>query len=95
LSYKKLSIAIVATLFIPLIGTAAESRSHQTGRVGAYLISLYDFDFARGTFGADLWLWSNCHNKERKPLEVMVPFQCLGGKLQKEFVVVCEILFCG
>lgn len=39
--------------------------------VGAYVISLYDFDLARGTFGADLWLWSTCPSADLKPLEVM------------------------
>jgi hypothetical protein len=42
----------------------------RTCQVGAYLISLYDFDMSAGSFGADLWVWSTCPDATVKPLDV-------------------------
>ncbi|MDQ4029279.1 MAG: hypothetical protein M3214_14715 [Actinomycetota bacterium] len=42
-----------------------------TCRVGAYVISLHDFDLDTNTFVADLWLWSVCPTGAQKPLQTM------------------------
>ena len=47
------------------------SQEPRSCEVGAYLISLHDFDLARGAFGADLWLFSTCPSPDLRPLEVM------------------------
>ena len=49
---------------------ASDGPEPQTCRVGVYLISLYDFDMTRGSFGADLWVWSTCPDETVKPLDV-------------------------
>ena len=50
----------LAGLLLPRAAAAAEPAGPRSCDVGAYLISLHDFDLARGSFGADLWLWSTC-----------------------------------
>ena len=40
-------------------------------RVGAYVIALYDFDYAANTFRADFWLWSVCPTADLKPLDTL------------------------
>jgi len=67
------ALCLAAALAQPAQATTARvaSRAPRTCEVGAYLISLYDFDFFRGSFGADLWLWSRCPSAELRPLDVM------------------------
>jgi hypothetical protein len=67
------SLAAVTTFAVLAILACGGSAvaAPRSCNVGAYVISLYDFDFARGTFGADLWLWSTCPSADLKPLEVM------------------------
>jgi hypothetical protein len=48
----------------------ASAAAPRTCQVGAYVISLHDFDMTRDTFGADLWLWSTCPSPDLRPLEV-------------------------
>ena len=37
-------------------------------RLGVNVAALYDLDSAKGSFGADLWLWSLCPTQEPSPL---------------------------
>jgi len=60
-----------AGLLLARSASASEPGGPRTCEVGAYLISLHDFDFARGSFGADLWLWSTCPSPDLRPLDVM------------------------
>ena len=39
-----------------------------TCKLGVNVAALYDLDPAKGSFGADLWLWSLCPDKELSPL---------------------------
>jgi len=48
---------------------AGEAPDHY--RIGAYIVSLSKLDSARGTFDADLWLWSVGRSLARDPLESM------------------------
>lgn len=66
---KLLSAALAACASLALVSSALAAP--RTCKVGAYVISLYDFDFAAGSFGADLWLWSSCPSPDLKPLDVM------------------------
>ena len=49
---------------------ASAGTEPRTCSVGVYLISLYDFDLTRGSFGADMWVWSTCPDEKMKPLDV-------------------------
>jgi hypothetical protein len=60
-----------ACLFWAAAEPAAAAEGPAGCQVGAYLISLYDFDMTRGSFGADLWYWSTCPSPELRPLDVM------------------------
>lgn len=60
-----------AALLAPRAAAAPGNGGPRTCEVGAYLISLHDFDLARGSFGADLWLWSTCRSPDLRPLDVM------------------------
>lgn len=51
--------------------TASPSGTPRTCNVGAYLISLYGFDFANGSFSSDFWLWSTCPSEDLQPLKVV------------------------
>lgn len=62
--------AVVACVGIPRAGAASDVVPKKCD-VGAYLISLHDFDMAAGSFGADLWIWSTCPSKDLRPLDVM------------------------
>jgi hypothetical protein len=63
-------LAIAALLVcLPRAGMAAGPQ--RTCEVGAYLISLQNFNMAEGSFGADFWFWSTCPTADLKPLEVM------------------------
>ena len=68
--HKKLGAAVLAAC-VTLAFASPALAAPRTCKVGAYVISLYDFDFAKGTFGADLWLWSTCPSADLKPLDVM------------------------
>ena len=63
----------LAGLLLPRIGAAGEPAQPRSCQVGAYLISLHDFDFARGSFGADLWFWSTCPSADLRPLDAIGP----------------------
>jgi hypothetical protein len=39
--------------------------------IGVYLLSLRDLAPTNKSFGADFWVWSNCHAKNFKPLQSM------------------------
>ena len=66
-------VLIACTVGLLLIArpTEAQDKPTRTCDVGAYLISLSDFDLARGAFAADFWFWSTCPSADLKPLEVM------------------------
>lgn len=49
---------------------ASAGTEPRTCSVGVYLIALYDFDLTRGSFGADMWVWSTCPDEKMKPLDV-------------------------
>ena len=67
-----LSASVCACLLLlPLHAVASEQQRPRTCTVGAYLISLHDFDPAESSFGADLWLWSTCATPDLRPLDVM------------------------
>jgi hypothetical protein len=48
-------------------------------RIGVNIEDLYDFDLARETFGAVLWLWSLCPAADPAPLETIVFRTALPG----------------
>jgi hypothetical protein len=48
-------------------------------RIGVNIEDLYDFDPARETFGAVLWLWSLCPSADPAPLETIVFRTALPG----------------
>lgn len=54
----------------PRAAAASGTGDPRSCQVGAYLISLYDFDMSAGSFGADLWVWSTCPDEKIKPLDV-------------------------
>jgi hypothetical protein len=62
---------MVALVACSTLSAAPVSAAGRTCSVGAYVISLYDFDFASGSYGADLWFWSRCPSPDLKPLDVM------------------------
>jgi hypothetical protein len=62
---------LVAILNFVRIAEPREFSSQKTCKMGAYVISLYDLDMSQGSFGADLWFWSTCDNKNLHPLDVM------------------------
>ncbi|HEU4687255.1 MAG TPA: hypothetical protein VFS23_02785, partial [Vicinamibacterales bacterium] len=71
---KRPVLAVLACACLLLARAAAAETTSPTAKtcdVGVYIISLQDFDFARGTFGADFWVWSTCPSKELRPLDVM------------------------
>ena len=51
--------------------TTSPAKTPKTCNVGAYLISLHDFDLANGLFSTDFWLWSSCPSKDLQPLKVV------------------------
>jgi hypothetical protein len=65
-----LFLAAVVILCAPQSARAAQAAATRTCQVGVYLISLSDFDLMRGSFGADLWVWSTCPDQTVKPLDV-------------------------
>jgi hypothetical protein len=70
----RLCVAACACVCALQPGNAAADNgpsNPKTCDVGAYLISLHDFDMAKHTFGADFWIWSTCPAKDLRPLEVM------------------------
>ena len=71
-SHRLLVLATLgAILCAPQPARASQAAAApRTCQVGVYLISLYDFDLMRGSFGADLWVWSTCPDQTVKPLEV-------------------------
>jgi uncharacterized membrane protein len=71
-SRRGVALASACALLLAAAGARpARGAPPRSCEVGAYLIALYDFDFARGSFGADLWLWSRCPTAELRPLDVM------------------------
>ncbi len=52
-------------------GHAAASEAPDHYLIGAYIVSLNKLDQARGTFDADLWLWSVGRSPTRDPLQSM------------------------
>ncbi len=48
-------------------------------RIGVNIEDLYDFDMARDTFGAILWIWSLCPSAELTPLETIAFPTASGG----------------
>jgi hypothetical protein len=66
-------VLICCTVGLVLVARSSEAQDKPTRAcdVGAYLISLRDFDLARGSFAADFWFWSTCPSADLKPLEVM------------------------
>jgi hypothetical protein len=53
-------------------GQPAAGGDPEVCRVGVSIEDLYDFDLARETFGAVLWLWALCPSREHAPLEAIV-----------------------
>lgn len=52
-------------------GAAAAGKMPEHYRIGAYIVSLHNLDTVRGTFDADLWLWSIGPSPTRDPLQSM------------------------
>jgi hypothetical protein len=70
--------ALIAPLVVLLVAAASVGVAHAQAapspvrcRVGAYVIALYDFDYAANTFRADFWLWSVCPTAELTPLDTL------------------------
>ena len=63
-------VTTTALLWGPGDAAASGAPDPKTCQVGAYLISLYDFNMSAGSFGADLWVWSTCPDQKIKPLDV-------------------------
>lgn len=51
--------------------TASPSGTPRTCKIGAFLISLYDFNLANKSFSADFWLWSSCPTEDLQPLKAL------------------------
>ncbi len=68
-SVSVLVLLLAAGLARPGHADAGEAPDHY--RIGAYIVSLNKLDPARGTFDADLWLWSVGRSPARDPLQSM------------------------
>ena len=55
----------------PKIEQTISTKKPKSCNVGAYVMSLYDFDLVDKSFGADFWLWSMCPSADVQPLKVM------------------------
>ena len=74
MSIGVLSGAIICSAVeLPRPETSTQEKGNAEGcKVGAYLTSIHDLDFAGHTFGADMWIWTHTSpESERKPLETM------------------------
>ena len=60
--------SVLLLLAAVLAGARAEAAEPATCRLGISVAALYDLDPAKGSFGADLWLWSLCPSPELSPL---------------------------
>lgn len=40
-------------------------------KLGVYILSIHDINFAANTFAADFWIWANYENSALKPIETM------------------------
>ena len=64
-------LALFAVTPGPARGQPAAGASPAVCRIGVNIEDLYDFDLARETFGAVLWLWSLCPSADPAPLETI------------------------
>ena len=64
-------LALFAVTPGPARGQPAAASSPVVCRIGVNIEDLYDFDPARETFGAVLWLWSLCPSADPAPLETI------------------------
>jgi len=72
---RRMAVALFVLLTIAAGSAAsqpAEADDPEVCRIGVNVEDLYDFDLARETFGAVLWLWSFCPSGEHAPLETIV-----------------------
>lgn len=53
------------------IEQTVSTKKPKSCNVGAYVISLYDFDLVDKSFGAGFWLWSICPSADIEPLKFM------------------------
>lgn len=72
-AHRTSGVLICCTVGLVLVARTSEAQNKPTRTcdVGAHLISLRDFDLARGAFAADFWFGSTCASADLKPLEVM------------------------
>jgi hypothetical protein len=74
-----LLLALVALTPCPASSQSAAGAHPAVCRIGVNIEDLYDFDLARETFGAVLWLWSLCPSADPAPLETIVFRTALPG----------------
>jgi hypothetical protein len=70
----RFSIGVLVLLLVGGLGRSSHAGADEAPdhyRIGAYLVSLNKLDPARGTFDADLWLWSVGRSPARDPLQSM------------------------
>jgi hypothetical protein len=65
-------MALSMTALRAASGQPAAGGDPEVCRLGVNIEDLYDFDLARETFGAVLWLWALCPSREHAPLEAIV-----------------------
>jgi hypothetical protein len=64
-----LGLLVVAILALrPAYGQVTPAATPAACRIGVDVEDLYDFDMARDTFGAILWIWSLCPSADLAPL---------------------------
>lgn len=74
--------SLVLALALPCGGLRALATAGggpEVCRIGVSIEDLYDFDLARETFGAVVWLWSLCPSAQRTPLESIALRTALPG----------------
>ena len=83
----RLGLFSLALLFGVLLGYspnalwAAPAAPQESVRLGAYVTSLYDIDAKKGTFSADLWVWSLSKPDSKFRLDKTLEMNQLDGQL--------------
>jgi hypothetical protein len=65
-------LAVLGALtFLLLLPAPAHAAAPVHCRIGAYVVSLRDFNVSDGSFTAELWLWSTCPSKKLQPIKTL------------------------
>ncbi|NEQ35848.1 MAG: hypothetical protein F6K40_05940 [Okeania sp. SIO3I5] len=69
--FRIILISIVSLLLLSQTSPAIAETTNtpKTCQMGAYLMSLHDFNLQENSFDADLWLWSVCPSADLEPLK--------------------------